>query len=79
MVVGYVLINTSPGSEHQVYNELRRVANIVEVHPLFGEHDLLVKIEIDDYNELGNIVIEQIRKIEGVEDTKTLAGISFDN
>ncbi|MCK5562297.1 MAG: Lrp/AsnC ligand binding domain-containing protein [Thermoplasmata archaeon] len=77
MVVGYVLINTSPGSEHQVYDELRKVVNIAEVHPLFGEHDLLVKIDIDDYNKLGNIVIDQIRTIEGVEDTKTLAGISF--
>ena len=77
MVVGYVLINTSPGSEHQVYNKLRTVGEIVEVHPLFGEHDLLVKIEIDDYNRLGNIVIDHIRTIEGVEDTKTLAGISF--
>lgn len=77
MVVGYVLINTSPGSEHQVYNELRKVGDIAEVHPLFGEHDLLVKIDIDDYNKLGNIVIDQIRSIKGVEDTKTLAGISF--
>jgi DNA-binding Lrp family transcriptional regulator len=77
MVVSYILINTLPGMEHQVYDELKKNSNVIEVHPLFGEYDLLVRIDIDNLDELGEIVIEKIRKIEGVEDTKTLTGIKF--
>ncbi|EQD36384.1 transcription regulator, partial [mine drainage metagenome] len=50
---------------------------VVEVHPLFGEYDLIVKIDASDFSELGKIVIEKIRTIEGVIDTKTLTGIKL--
>lgn len=77
MVVGFVLISTAPGKEHDVYNRLKEVPEIVEIHPLFGEYDLIAKIEVKDFNLLGKIVVEKIRTIEGVVDTKTLTGIKF--
>ena len=49
----------------------------MELYPLFGEFDLIAKIETKDFNELGRIVVERIRMVEGVLDTKTLTGIKF--
>jgi DNA-binding Lrp family transcriptional regulator len=77
MVVGFVLINTAPAHEHEVYNKLRREQQIVELNPLFGEYDLIVKIESNDFNQLGNIVLDNIRSVKGVIDTKTLTGTKF--
>ncbi len=77
MAVGFVLISTSPSKEHDVYDALKKVKEIVELHPLFGEFDMLAKIEAKDFNELGRIVVEKIRAVPGVEDTKTLTGIKF--
>lgn len=77
MPVGFVLISTAPAKEHQVYNELSKIKEIVELHPLFGEYDLIAKIEAKDLDELGKIVVEKIRAIEGVADTKTLTGTKF--
>lgn len=77
MAIGFVLISTAPGKEHEVYDELRKIKEIIELHPLFGEYDLIAKIEAKDFNELGKIVVEQIRNISGVIDTKTLTGIKF--
>ena len=74
MAVGFVLINTSPAREHEVYNSLRGLDRVVEVHPLFGEYDLIAKIEAPDYNELGRIVVNTMRSIPGVTNTKTLTG-----
>ncbi len=74
MVVGFVLINTSPTHEHEVYNKLQKMRRIIEVHPLFGEYDLIAKIESDDFKTLGDIVLNTIRPIKGVIDTKTLTG-----
>ncbi len=77
MAIGFVLISTAPGKEHEVYDALKKIKEIVELHPLFGEYDLIAKIEAKDFNELGKIVVDQIRNIPGVIDTKTLTGIKF--
>ena len=45
MPVGFVLISTAPAKEHQVYNELLKIKEIVELHPLFGEYDLIAKVD----------------------------------
>ena len=74
VAIGFVLINTVPAHEHEVYNKLSKVPEIVELHPLFGEFDIIAKIEADDFESLGNIVVNKIRTIEGIIDTKTLTG-----
>jgi DNA-binding Lrp family transcriptional regulator len=70
--VAFILVSTVPGKEHEVYNKISKIRYVVEIHPLFGEYDLIVKIDAEDFTELGKIVIDQIRTIEGVIDTKTL-------
>ncbi|MGA1822170.1 MAG: Lrp/AsnC ligand binding domain-containing protein [Thermoplasmatota archaeon] len=77
MVIGFILISTAPAKEHDVFKSLMNVPEIVELHPLFGEYDLIAKIEARDFNTLGQIVVEKVRSIAGVIDTKTLTGIKF--
>ncbi len=74
MAIGFVLINTAPAHEHEVYNKLSKVPEIVELYPLFGEYDLIAKIEAENFEKLGELVINKIRSIKGVIDTKTLTG-----
>src|SRR5437879_3621658 len=77
MAVGFVLISAAPGKEHDVYNTLLKVSEIVELHPLFGEYDLIAKLEAADFDTLGHVIVNKIRSIEGVVDTKTLTGTKF--
>ncbi|MFW6120967.1 MAG: Lrp/AsnC ligand binding domain-containing protein [Petrotogales bacterium] len=77
MAIGFVLISAAPAREHEVYKKLSKVPEIIELHPLFGEYDLIAKIEADDYEKLGSIVVNKIRSIGGVIDTKTLTGTKF--
>lgn len=77
MAVGFVLIHAETGLEHDVYNELLDVPEVVELHPLFGEYDLIGKIEAPDYDALGHIIVSRIRSKDGVADTKTLTGTRF--
>ena len=74
MAIGYVLINTAPAHEHEVYTKLSKIPEIVELHPLFGEFDLIAKVEPEDFEKLGELVVNKIRSIKGVIDTKTLTG-----
>lgn len=77
MAIGFVLIKAAPAHEHEVYDKLSNIPEIVELHALFGEYDVIAKIEADDFEKLGNIVVNKIRSIEGVIDTKTLTGAKF--
>ena len=77
MAIGFVLISAAPAHEHEVYDRLSNIPEIVELHALFGEYDIIAKIEAEDYEKLGNIVVNKIRVIEGVIDTKTLTGAKF--
>ncbi|MEF8849022.1 MAG: Lrp/AsnC ligand binding domain-containing protein [Candidatus Thermoplasmatota archaeon] len=77
MAIGFILISAKPAHEHEVYNRLSKVPEIVELHPLFGEYDLIAKIEAEDFEKLGDTVVNKIRSIEGVIDTKTLTGTKF--
>jgi len=74
MAIGFALVSISPLKEKEVFEKLRTIVEIVEVHPLFGEFDILVKINCKDIDEIGSIVINKIRSTNGVMDTKTLIG-----
>jgi len=75
MAIGFVTINIIPGREYEVYNKLVKISQIIELHPLFGEYDLIAKIEAKDYESIGEIIIHKIKTIEGITDTKTLTGL----
>ena len=77
MPLGFILIKAAAMLEHEVYNSLLKVEQIIELHPLFGEYDLIAKIEAVDFKKLGEIVINNIRSVKGVIDTKTLTGTRF--
>ncbi len=72
--IGFALLSISPLHEKDVYESLTRMSEIIEVHPLFGEYDILIKISCNDIDEIGSVVIKKIRSLQGVVDTKTLIG-----
>ncbi len=53
MVIGFVLINVSPLHEYDVFNRLSKIPEVIELHPLFGEYDLIAKVEAKDYESIG--------------------------
>jgi DNA-binding Lrp family transcriptional regulator len=77
VVAGFVLIHISPAHEHEVFNKLLKLKEVIELHPLFGEYDLIAKIEAKDYESIGEIIIHKIKTIDGIIDTTTLTGIKL--
>jgi DNA-binding Lrp family transcriptional regulator len=77
MTLAFILISTAPRKEHEVYNELLKIPEIIELHPLFGDYDLIARVEVPDLDTLAHTVVDKIRKIEGITDTKTLTGSKF--
>lgn len=77
MAVGFVLINVTAGKERDVFERLVKEKEIQEIHPLFGEYDLIAKVTVNDFDQLSDIVFNRIRKMNGVVETKTLTGAKF--
>jgi DNA-binding Lrp family transcriptional regulator len=77
MTANFVLIKTKPGKECEVYDILQEVPEIVETHQLFGEYDLIVKVEATSTEKVSQIVVDRIRYIKGIIDTKTLLGLKW--
>tara|TARA_B100000700_G_scaffold93499_1_gene105540 strand:+ start:611 stop:844 length:234 start_codon:yes stop_codon:yes gene_type:complete len=73
MSIGYVLINVEPGSEYEVYNSASELPFVVDTNLLFGDHDLILKIEAESMGVIARLVVDNIRSIDGVLNTKTLA------
>jgi len=77
VVIGFVLMRVSPSYESEVFNKLSKLHEVIEFHPLFKEYDFIVKIDAKDYEDIEQIVINKIKTIEGIIDTKILTGIGL--
>lgn len=74
MAIGFVLINSMPGHEHEIRSALDSIDLVSGRWMLFGEYDLIAKIQADDEAALTRCIVEQVRVISGIKDTKTLIG-----
>ena len=74
MAVGYVLVNVTPGMEIEAYNTIKSLENVDDITVLFGDYDLIVKLVAENLASIAKTVVETIRPVKGVINTKTLAG-----
>lgn len=70
----YVLGVSQIGKEKEVLEKCLAVKGVVEGTVVFGEYDIIVKIQTSDVKELSKKV-EEIRRIEGLLRTATLISI----
>ena len=74
MAVGFGLITTEVGCEIGVREAVAAVDGVVGQWIVFGPHDLFVKIEADDEAELTRCIVQGVRSIPGITETRTLIG-----
>jgi DNA-binding Lrp family transcriptional regulator len=73
MSAGYVLVDVEPGSEYSVFEKASALPFVSDSQILFGDHDMILKIEAESMGEIARLVVESVRPIEGITNTKTLA------
>ena len=77
MAVGYVLVNVSPGKEYEAFQAIKDIENVSDATLLFGDYDIIVKLEAESLGVIAQTVVDIIRQVPGVLDSKTLAGAEF--
>ena len=70
--IALVLLTTEPGREQEVVNELSEMSEIEEVMVLFGEYDVYCKVVVEDFSQLSDLVLRNVRTLSGVVETSTL-------
>lgn len=74
-VKAYVLIVVDPGKTKSVYDNLKNVERIVEIHQVMGPYDILVEIEVESLQDVPSILGERIRVIDGIQSTTSLVAL----
>tara|TARA_B100000315_G_C14158206_1_gene398840 strand:+ start:135 stop:359 length:225 start_codon:yes stop_codon:yes gene_type:complete len=70
-MLAYLLIRVLE-DEIGVMEDLKVMEEVEEVHVLFGEWDLLVKLKMPEPEMVGTFVMEKIRSIKEVKLTSTM-------
>ena len=62
----FVLIKALPMKERDVYASLLQMDSVVETHSVYGEYDLVARVNFEDSREMSKFLIEEMRAIPGV-------------
>ncbi|RLI05777.1 Lrp/AsnC family transcriptional regulator [Candidatus Bathyarchaeota archaeon] len=71
-MLSYVLLKVKPGYDRKVLQELSELTQVKEAETVYGEYDLIVKVDIETLDDLDDFVFNTLRKIAGIEKTTTL-------
>lgn len=72
MITAVVLFKAEQGKIPALANQLGAIEEVVEVLSITGEHDLMAKIQVREYEMLSDVVTEKMQKMDGVLGTKTM-------
>ncbi len=75
MSLAWVLISCMPGREQEVYLQLLDIPSVSEVAVVFGELDLVARIDFESEKEMSRALIEDMRHVDGVLKTETLIAV----
>ena len=72
MITVYVLLRIKPGTDRNVLRNVKKLTQVKAVETVYGEYDMLIKVEIETLETLDSFIFDTIRTIEGVEASTTL-------
>jgi len=71
VTVAYVMINCELGAEEIIIEKLQEIEQVKEVFGTIGTHDLMVKLEAENFEKIREIA-SNIPKIEKIRTISTL-------
>jgi DNA-binding Lrp family transcriptional regulator len=72
MTDAYVMLNCELGAEAEIIEKLKELEQVTDVFETIGTHDMLVKLQADNFEKIREIVSWNIQKLPKVRSTSTL-------
>ncbi len=70
-IQAYVMIRAHPGKAKNVAVAIAQVAGCKSVCTVTGRYDVIALLEADDLKALGDLILQKVHAIDGVERTET--------
>ena len=74
----YVLIETAVGKTKDVLRSLQGMEGVREADAVTGEYDIVVVVEAENLNSIGELVTGNIHTIGGIQRTTTYLSVSVE-
>jgi DNA-binding Lrp family transcriptional regulator len=68
----FVMIKTEPQQTLDVAGKIAELEQFSEAYSISGQYDILAKLYVENFDDLGHLITEQIQGIAGVRDTFTI-------
>ncbi len=68
----YVLLEVNPGAERDILDDIGKMDEVKDINMLFGEWDIIAKVELEGPEALERFVVEKIRTLSEVRMTSTM-------
>ncbi|MCD6404139.1 MAG: Lrp/AsnC ligand binding domain-containing protein [Nanoarchaeota archaeon] len=75
MVVAYILMVVEPGSESKVAAQLLKKSEVKDAAVVYGEYDIICKVEVDSMEALQNFVISLRKGNKAIRRTTTMIAV----
>lgn len=77
MIEAFVLVIVKPGTEEKVYDKLKGCPKVKEIYRVYGEYDIILRVEVDTIRALDEFHDTTLRRIREIEMTETLIASSY--
>ncbi len=67
-----MLINVDIGTNTKVFNKLKSLPEVKEVHLTYGVYDVIAKVEAETQEELKKVITYKIRALHDVRSTLSM-------
>jgi len=72
MTDAYVMLNCELGAEAEIIEKLKELEQVQDVFETIGTHDMLVKLQAENFEKIRETVSWNIQKLPKVRSTATL-------
>ena len=70
-IVAYILLITDSVNTEEIYKKLKSMEQVKEVHMIYGDYDIIFKVEVKNLAMLSNFTMD-IRKNFNIKSSSTL-------
>ena len=71
-IKAYVVLKVNSGTEREVCNQIANFEEVLDTSIIYGEYDIIAKIQVDELKSLEPFLSENVRSIPSIILTETM-------
>lgn len=72
MPTAFVLTTAQEGEIERAIDGLSELDNVTEVYSIAGQYDLLIKVQVAEYEQFADVIPERLQSVDEIDRTETL-------